>query len=54
MFRLKRMKKMTNYSGLRVEFEKIWNCERTVIPVVVGGLGVISGIYPNDTSLTVH
>ena len=50
----KENEKMMKYGGLRVELGKMWNCEHTVIPVVVGGLGVISGIYPNDTSLTVH
>ena len=38
----KENEKMMKYSGLRVELGKMWNCESTVIPVVVGGLGVIS------------
>ena len=36
------MKKITKYSGLRVELAKMWNSEYTVIPVVVGGLGAVS------------
>ena len=34
--------KVAKYSGLRVELGKMWDSECVVIPVVVGGLGVIS------------
>ena len=38
----KENEKITKYSGLRVELAKMWNCECTVIPVVIGGLGGLS------------
>ena len=38
----KENEKISKYSGLRVELGKMWNCECVVIPVVIGGLGVIS------------
>ena len=38
----KENEKITKYSGLRVELGKMWNCECVIIPVVIGGLGVIS------------
>ena len=38
----KENEKMMKYGGLRVELGKMWNCESTVKPVVVGGLRVIS------------
>ena len=38
----KENEKMAKYSGLRVELGKMWDSECVVIPVVVGGLGVIS------------
>ena len=38
----KENEKMAKYSGLRVEPGKMWDSECVVIPVVVGGLGVIS------------
>ena len=34
--------KVAKYSGLRVELGKMWDSECVVIPVVVGGLEVIS------------
>ena len=39
--------KITKYSGLRVEVAKMWNCECTVIPVVIGGLGSLSHKFVN-------
>ena len=42
----KENEKITKYSGLRVELSKMWNCESVVIPVVIGGLGVISEKFP--------
>ena len=38
----KENEKVAKYSGLRAELGKMWNCECVVIPVVIGGLGVIS------------
>ena len=38
----KENEKMAKYSGLRVELGKMWDSECVVIPVVIGGLGVIS------------
>ena len=38
----KENEKITKYSGLRVELAKMWDCECTVIPIVIGGLGAIS------------
>ena len=38
----KENEKVAKYSGLRVELGKMWDCECVVIPVVVGGLGMIS------------
>ena len=38
----KENEKITKYSGLRVELAKMWSCECTVIPVVIGGLGGLS------------
>ena len=38
----KENEKISKYSGLRVELGKMWDCECVVIPVVIGGLGVIS------------
>ena len=38
----KENEKVAKYSGLRVELGKMWDSECVVIPVVVGGLGVIS------------
>ena len=46
------MKKITKYSGLRVELAKMWNSEYTVIPVVVGGLGAVSHNFTNYLTLT--
>ena len=41
----KKNEKCTKYSGLRVELGKMWDCECVVIPVVIGGLGVVSGRF---------
>ena len=41
----KENEKCTKYSGLRVELGKMWDCECVVIPVVIGGLGVVSGRF---------
>ena len=38
----KENEKIAKYSGLRVELSKMWECECTVIPVVIGGLGGLS------------
>ena len=38
----KENEKLTKYSGLRVELAKMWNCECTVVPIVIGGLGALS------------
>ena len=38
----KENEKVAKYSGLRVELGKMWDCECVVIPVVIGGLGMIS------------
>ena len=42
----KENEKISKYSGLRVELGKMWDCECVVIPVVIGGLGVISEKFP--------
>ena len=41
-FTSKENEKVAKYSGLRDELGKMWDSECVVIPVVVGGLGVIS------------
>ena len=38
----KENEKISKYSGLRVELAKMWDCECDVVPVVIGGLGVVS------------
>ena len=38
----KENEKVAKYSGLRVELGKMWDCECMVVPVVIGGLGMIS------------
>ena len=38
----KENEKIAKYSGLRVELAKMWQCECTVIPIVIGGLGGLS------------
>ena len=38
----KEQEKITKYSGLRIELGRMWDCECIVIPIVVGGLGVVS------------
>ena len=38
----KENEKISKYSGLRVELAKMWACECNVVPVVIGGLGVVS------------
>ena len=38
----KENEKVAKYSGLHVELGKMWDCECVVIPVVIGGLGMIS------------
>lgn len=38
----KEQEKITKYSGIRVELGRMWNCECVVVPIVVGGLGVVS------------
>ena len=36
------MEKVSKYQPLRAELRKLWGLECDVIPVVVGGLGVVS------------
>ena len=43
----KENEKLTKYSGLRVELGKMWDSECVIIPVVVGGLGVVSEKFPD-------
>ena len=43
----KEQEKITKYSGLRVELGRMWDCDCTVIPIVVGGLGVVSNEFMN-------
>ena len=38
----KEQEKITKYSGLRQELGRMWDCECVVIPIVIGGLGVVS------------
>ena len=38
----KEQEKITKYSGLRLELGRMWDCECIVIPIVIGGLGVVS------------
>ena len=38
----KENEKLAKYSGLRVELAKMWDCECTVVPIVIGGLGALS------------
>ena len=38
----KEQEKITKYSGLRLELGRMWDCECIVVPIVVGGLGVVS------------
>ena len=38
----KEQEKITKYGGLRQELGRMWDCECTVIPIVIGGLGVVS------------
>ena len=41
----KEQEKVSKYSGLRVELGRMWNCDCVVIPIVVGGLGVVSNCF---------
>ena len=41
----KENEKLSKYSGLRVELGKLWNCECEVVPIVIGGLGTVSGKF---------
>ena len=43
----KENEKLTKYSGLRAELGKMWDSECVIIPVVVGGLGVVSEKFPD-------
>ena len=43
----KENEKLTKYSGLRVELGEMWDSECVIIPVVVGGLGVVSEKFPD-------
>ena len=38
----KEQEKITKYAGLRTELGRMWDCECVVVPVVIGGLGVVS------------
>ena len=38
----KEQEKITKYSGLRLELGRMWDCECTVVPIVIGGVGVVS------------
>ena len=38
----KEQEKITKYGGLRQELGRMWDCECSVIPIVIGGLGVVS------------
>ena len=38
----KEQEKITKYSGLRLELGRMWDSECVVVPVVIGGLGVVS------------
>src|SRR5271168_1218221 len=41
---MKEQEKITKYQDLRIEIERIWEKRTTVVPIVIGALGVI----PND------
>ena len=41
----KEQEKISKYSGLRVELGRMWKCDCVVIPIVVGGLGVVSNYF---------
>ena len=41
----KENEKLSKYSGLRVELGKLWNCECEVVPIIIGGLGTVSGKF---------
>ena len=38
----KKQEKITEYSGLRLELGRMWDCEYVAIPMVISGLGVVS------------
>ena len=38
----KEQEKITKYSGLRLELGRMWDCDCSVIPIVVGSLGMVS------------
>ena len=53
----KSRKKITKYSGLRLELGRMWDCDCVVVPIAVSGLGVVSvdfetykSILPADIS----
>ena len=41
----KEQEKVTKYAGLRMELGRMWNCECVVVPIVIGGLGVVSNNF---------
>ena len=38
----KEQEKITKYSGLRLELGRMWDCECTVVPIVISGMGLVS------------
>ena len=37
----KEIEKITNYADLKLEVSRMWNCEATVVPIIIGALGSI-------------
>ena len=40
---VKEMKKVEKYQDLRWELTRLWNIKVSVVPVVIGALGIVSG-----------
>ena len=48
----KKLKKITKYQDLRLQVQKLWNVKATVIPIVFGALGTVSGELDNYLETT--
>ena len=43
----KEIEKITKYADLKLEISRMWNCELTVVPIIIGALGSIPKNLPN-------
>ena len=50
--KVKKLEKITKYQDLRLQVQKLWNVKATVIPIVFGALGTVSGELDNYLETT--